>query len=74
MTDLIRITRSTKDLFYLIEEIKEKQASIVSLKNTLLDLSDENPYSEFLLTVMSGVNQLKRDLIRMRQKEENFKG
>lgn len=68
VTDLTRITRSTKDLFYLIEEIKEKQALLVSLKDTWLDLSDENPYSEFLLTVMAGVNQLERDLIRMRQK------
>lgn len=69
VTDLTRITRSTKDLFYLIEEIKEKQALLVSLKDTWLDLSDENPCSEFLLTVMAGVNQLERDLIRMRQKE-----
>lgn len=69
VTDLTRITRSTKDLFSLIEEIKEKQALLISLKDTWLDLSDENPYSEFLLTVMAGVNQLERDLIRMRQKE-----
>ncbi|WP_441316135.1 recombinase family protein [Enterococcus faecalis] len=69
VTDLTRITRSTKDLFYLIEEIKEKQTLLVSLKDTWLDLSDENPYSKFLLTVMDGVNQLERDLIRMRQKE-----
>lgn len=69
VTDLTRITRSTKDLFFLIEEIKEKQALLVSLKDTWLDLSDENPYSDFLLTVMAGVNQLERDLIRMRQKE-----
>ncbi|WP_322782858.1 recombinase family protein [Enterococcus faecalis] len=73
VSDLTRITRSTKDLFYLIEEIKEKQALLVSLKDTWLDLSDENPYSEFLLTVMAGVNQLKRDLIRMRQKGRKFK-
>lgn len=53
----------------MIEEIKEKQVLLVSLKVTRLDLSDENPYSEFLLTVMARVNQLERDLIRMRQKE-----
>lgn len=69
VTDLTRITRSTKDLFSLIAEIKEKNASLVSLKDSWLDLSDENPYSDFLLTVMAGVNQLERDLIRMRQKE-----
>ncbi|MET3297794.1 UNVERIFIED_ORG: DNA invertase Pin-like site-specific DNA recombinase [Bacillus proteolyticus] len=32
-------------------------------------LSEENPYSHFLMTVMGGVNQLERDLIRMRQRE-----
>lgn len=69
MTDLTRITRSTKNLFYLIEEIKEKQALLISLKDTWLDLSDENPFREFLLKVMAGVNQLESDLIRMRQKE-----
>lgn len=40
-----------------------------SLKDTWLDLSKENPYSQFLITVMAGVNQLERDLIRMRQRE-----
>jgi DNA invertase Pin-like site-specific DNA recombinase len=40
-----------------------------SLKDTWLDLSEDNPYSNFLMTVMGGVNQLERDLIRMRQRE-----
>lgn len=53
----------------MIEKIKEKQALLISLKDAWLDLSDENPYSDFLLTVMAGVNQLESDLIRMRQKE-----
>lgn len=69
ITDLTRITRSTKDLFSLVEVIKKKKAFIVSLKDTWLNLTDVNPYSDFLLTVMAGVNQLERDLIRMRQKE-----
>ncbi len=69
VTDLTRITRSTKDLFSLIEQFREKEALLVSLKDTWLNLSEDNPYSEFLLTVMAGVNQLERDLIRMRQKE-----
>lgn len=69
VTDLTRITRSTKDLFELIEYIKEKKAALKSLKDTWLDLSENNPYSQFLLTVMAGVNQLERDLIKMRQRE-----
>ncbi|OLO17912.1 resolvase [Bacillus licheniformis] len=69
VTDLTRITRSTQDLFELIDLIRNKKASLKSLKDTWLDLSEDNPYSQFLITVMAGVNQLERDLIRMRQRE-----
>ncbi|QHE63983.1 recombinase family protein (plasmid) [Rossellomorea vietnamensis] len=69
VTDLTRITRSTRDLFELVDEIKNKKANLKSLKDTWLDLSEDNPYSNFLMTVMGGVNQLERDLIRMRQRE-----
>jgi DNA invertase Pin-like site-specific DNA recombinase len=69
VTDLTRITRSTRDLFELIEYIKGKGANLNSLKDHWLDLSEDNPYSQFLITVMAGVNQLERDLIRMRQRE-----
>lgn len=69
VTDLTRITRSTQDLFELIDLIRNKKVSLKSLKDTWLDLSEDNPYSQFLITVMAGVNQLERDLIRMRQRE-----
>ncbi|MCU5214276.1 recombinase family protein [Bacillus paranthracis] len=69
VTDLTRISRSTQDLFKLIETIKEKGSSIKSIKDTWLDTTSDNPYSTFLLTVMAGVNQLERDLIKMRQRE-----
>lgn len=69
VTDLTRISRSTRDLFQLIEEIKAKKAELKSLKDTWLDISDDNPYSHFLLTVIAGVNQLERELIKMRQRE-----
>lgn len=69
VTDLTRITRSTQDLFELIDLIRSKKVSLKSLKDTWLDLSEDNPYSQFLITVMAGVNQLERDLIRMRQRE-----
>lgn len=69
VSDLTRITRSTQDLFELIKSIKEKGADLKSLKDSWLDTSSENPYSTFLLTVMAGVNQLERDLIKDRQRE-----
>jgi len=69
VTDLTRITRSTAELFELVAYIQKKGANLQSLKDTWLDLTSKNPYSQFLLTVMGGVNQLERDLIRMRQRE-----
>lgn len=69
VTDLTRITRSTQDLFELIDNIRGKNANLKSLKDTWLDLSEDNPYSQFLITVMAGVNQLGRGLIRVRQRE-----
>lgn len=54
VTDLTRITRGTRDLFELADTIKLKKANLKSLKDTWLDLSEDNPYSEFLMTVMGG--------------------
>lgn len=67
--DLTRISRSTRDLLTIIEKIKNKGASIKSIKDTWLDTSDDNPYGAFLLTVMSALSQLERDLISQRTKE-----
>jgi len=69
VSDLTRISRSTRDLFELVEIIKNKGACLKSIKDTWLDTTSENPYSAFLLTVMAGVAQLERDLIRQRQAE-----
>ena len=69
VADITRISRSTKDLLEIIEQIKEKGASIKSLKDTWLDTSSNNPYNEFLLTVMAGLSQLERDLISQRTRE-----
>ena len=69
ITDLTRISRSTKDLLQIIDLIKEKGASIKSLKDTWLDTSSESPYGNFLLTVMSGLSELERNLISQRTKE-----
>lgn len=69
ITDLTRISRSTKDLLEIVEKICSKGASIKSLKDTWLNTTSENPYNAFLLTVMSALSQLERDLISQRTKE-----
>lgn len=67
--DLTRISRSTKDLLMIVEKVREKGACIKSLKDTWLDTTSDNPYNQFLLTVMSGISQLERDLVVQRTKE-----
>lgn len=69
IADLTRISRSTKDLLEIVDKIKNKDAYIKSLKDTWLDTTSSNPYNDFLLTVMSGLSQLERDLISQRTKE-----
>lgn len=69
ISDLTRVSRSTKDLLKIIDRIIAKGASIKSIKDTWLDTTKDNPYNNFLLTVMSGLSQLERDLISSRVKE-----
>jgi len=54
VTDLTRITRSTRDLFELVDDIKQKEVNLKSLEDTRLGLSENNPYSEFLIDVDGG--------------------
>lgn len=67
--DLTRISRSTQDLFKLVGVIKEKGAILKSIKDTWLDTSKDNPYGEFLLTIMSAISQLEIQLLKERQQE-----
>lgn len=69
IADLTRISRSTRDLLDIVAKICEKGASIKSIKDTWLDTTTDNPYNSFLLTVMSALSQLERDLISQRTKE-----
>jgi DNA invertase Pin-like site-specific DNA recombinase len=69
ISDLTRISRSTRDLLDIVEKICSKGASIKSIKDTWLDTTSNNPYNAFLLTVMSALSQLERDLISQRTRE-----
>lgn len=69
IADLTRISRSARDLLDIVGRIKDKGAAIKSLKDTWLDTTNESPYGAFLLTVMSGLSQLERDLTVQRTRE-----
>jgi DNA invertase Pin-like site-specific DNA recombinase len=67
--DLTRFSRSTRDLFNLLDQVHAKGASLKSIKDGWLDTSSQNPMSKFLLTVMAALAELERDQIKERQKE-----
>lgn len=64
--ELTRISRSTKDLFSLVEKIEEKGAKIKSLKESWLDTT--TAHGKLLFTMMAGLAQFERDLISERTK------
>jgi len=65
--ELTRLSRSTKDLFELVDKISAAGADIKSLKESWLDTT--TPHGKLLFTIFAGVSQFERDLIRERTKE-----
>jgi len=67
VSDLTRLSRSTKDLFSLVDQIEKKGANIKSLKENWLDTT--TPQGKLMFTFMAGISQFERDLISQRTKE-----
>ena len=67
VSDLTRLSRSTKDLFGLVDQIERKGANIKSLKERWLDTT--TPQGKLMFTFMAGISQFERDLISQRTKE-----
>lgn len=67
VSDLTRLSRSTKDLFSLADRIHEAGADLKSLKEAWLDTT--TPQGKFVFTIFAGVSQLERDLIAERTRE-----
>lgn len=64
VTELTRISRSTKDLLALVDKIEKKGASIKSLKEDWLDTS--TAHGQLIFTIMAGLAQFEADLTRER--------
>lgn len=62
--ELTRLSRSTKDLFDLVERISGVGANIRSLKEAWLDTT--TPQGTLLFTIFAGVSQFERDLTHER--------
>ena len=62
-----RLARSTTDLLALVEVLQAKGVTVEFIDNPALNTN--TPQGEFMLTVLAGVAQLERAMIRERQAE-----
>jgi len=67
ISELTRLSRSTKDLFAIVEQIQAKGANIRSLKETWLDTT--TPHGKLMFTIFAGLSQFEADLIAQRTRE-----
>lgn len=66
VSDFSRIARNTKDLLNIVEELKNKGVSFVSLKE---NVDTNTPQGQFILTIFGALYQLERENILQRQAE-----
>lgn len=67
ISELTRLSRSTKDLFVIVEQIQSKGANIKSLKETWLDTT--TPHGKLMFTIFAGLSQFESDLTAQRTRE-----
>lgn len=67
VADLTRLSRSTKDLFTIVDRIHAAGADVKSLKESWIDTT--TPQGKLLFTIFAGISQFERDLISQRTKE-----
>jgi DNA invertase Pin-like site-specific DNA recombinase len=67
VTRLDRLARSTRDLLNIVAAIAEREAGFRSLKDTWADTT--TPHGRLMLTVLGGLAEFERELIRARTGE-----
>jgi DNA invertase Pin-like site-specific DNA recombinase len=67
VTRLDRLARSTRDLLNIMATIGEREAGFRSLKDTWADTT--SPHGRLMLTVLGGLAEFERELIRARTGE-----
>jgi DNA invertase Pin-like site-specific DNA recombinase len=65
--ELSRLSRSTKDLFDIVEQIQAKGADIKSLKESWVDTT--TPQGKLMFVIFAGLSQFERDLLAERTKD-----
>ena len=67
VTRLDRLARSTRDLLNVLDVVAKRQAGFRSLKDTWADTT--TPHGRLMLTVLGGLAEFERELIRARTGE-----
>jgi len=67
VSELTRLSRSTKDLFAIVEQIQSRGANIRSLKETWLDTT--TPHGKLMFTIFAGLSQFEADLTAQRTRD-----
>ena len=67
ISELTRLSRSTKDLFAIVEQVQAKGADIRSLKEAWLDTT--TPQGKLMFTIFAGLSQFEADLTAQRTRE-----
>jgi DNA invertase Pin-like site-specific DNA recombinase len=67
VTRLDRLARSTRDLLNVLDEVAKAKAGFRSLKDTWADTT--TPHGRLMLTVLGGLAEFERELIRARTGE-----
>jgi DNA invertase Pin-like site-specific DNA recombinase len=67
VTRLDRLARSTRDLLNVLDAVAKREAGFKSLKDTWADTT--TPHGRLMLTVLDGLAEFERELIRARTGE-----
>ena len=64
VTELSRWGRSTLDLLHTLQELEARRVSVIAMSGLAFDLS--TPHGRMLATVLAGIAEFERELIRER--------
>lgn len=66
ISEYSRLARSTRDLLDIIEQLKGKGVTVISMKD---NFDTSTPQGELMLTLMAGIATFERKLMLQRQRE-----
>ena len=66
ISEFSRLARSTRDMLQIVQELSDKGAALISLKE---NIDTDTPQGRFMLTVFAALAELERETILQRQRE-----